>query len=202
MIAKSFGRVATLLTFALLLASSTLSYAQKIISLSSTQVGDLFSGTDAGALRNKLITLHSGKVGATGAAEQISFTEGSKSVRIEYASQLITYKAGNAEQITIKITENNVVNTINLVQYDNGQVGTLDGNNLSVRSLRGNYEDCINDLFGPGSACAACETKINNCMHSNLRVIKMLQCFIRSIDGSCVSCGVDYYTLYACVLLR
>lgn len=203
MISKCFGRLATFMLFALTLGNTSLLNAQKIISLSSSQAGDLLAGTEAGALRNKVIALNNGKTGALGAAEQLSFSEGGKSVRIEYASQLITYKGGNAEQITIKITENSLVNTINLVQYDNGQVGIIDGtSNLSVRSLSGNYEDCINDVFGPGSACAACKTKITNCMHSNLRLIKVLQCFLRSIDGSCIACGIHYSDLYTCVLLN
>ena len=203
MISKCFGRLAALMIIALTLANSSALNAQKLVTLNTTQAGELLAATDASALRNKLITLNSGKAGAVGTAEQLSFSQGGKSVRFEYASQLITYKGGNAEQITIKITENSIVNTINLVQYDNGQIGILDGtSNLSVRSLRSNIEDCLDSAFGAGSACAACETKIKTCFQNNTRVIRMLQCMLRSIDGNCISCGIDMYTISACFLVN
>lgn len=193
------GRPAALLTIAFFLTASL--FAQNTTALSLARANELLNQGNAGVLRNHLVSRLQATAGKISTSEKISVSSGSgKTLTCEIVSQLVSYKRESVEQITLNFTENGVTRTIDLVQYANGDLGVLEGEKLVTYSLASREQQCLEDLFGPGSNCAACLNKVNVC-RSNNRVVKILKCLLQNIDGSCIACGVDYYAISVCILL-
>lgn len=201
MITSFNGRRAALLTVAFLLAICSTTSGQSSSVIPNVRALELLSADDAGTLRTHLVSKLQGKPDKISTSERITISGNRKTVTCDIVSQLVTYKTGNLEQITVRFTEEGVTNSINLVQYANGELGVLEGGKLVTYSLASPQQTCLDALFGPGSNCATCRTKVNNCRNSSNRVVKILGCLLRNIDGSCLACGVDYYAISVCILL-
>lgn len=200
MISNFIGRRAALLSVAFFMAVSTFCFGQST-PIAATRAVELLSGGESGILRTHLLSTLKGKAEKINTSERFTAGAAGKQVVFDVVSQSITLRSGNVEQITIKITEAGITKSIDLVQYANDQLGTMQGGNLVTYSLKSREQDCLNQIFGPGSDCQACLAKVTTCRNSSTRITKILSCLLRSIDGSCLRCGIDYYTIYACILL-
>lgn len=201
MMTNFIGRSAALLTVAFFLAISVTASGQKSTPISLTRANELLTAGDAGILRDHLVSKLNGKLDKISTSERISIVVDRKAVELDIVSQLVSYKTGNIEQITASFTEDGVIKTINLVQYANGEVGVLEGDKLVTYSLASREQACLDQIFGPGSNCAACKSKVTACRNSSNRVVKILACLARNIDGSCFACGVSLSIISACILL-
>lgn len=202
MITKFTCHAVALLRVAFFLAITLQSFGQNSTPVSLSRANELLNSGDAGTLRNHLVSKLQATAGKVSTAEKITLSGHGKTVNCEIVSQLVSYKRENVEQIVVNFTESGVTRSINLVQYANGDVGVLEGDKLVTYSLASREQACLDELFGPGSNCATCKNKVNVCRTSNNnRVIKTLKCLLLNVDGSCLACGVDYYTLAACILL-
>ncbi|GEM_PF-5935832 len=196
------GRSAALLTVVFFLASFTTASGQRETTLTKAKRTELLNTVEAVNYRNHLVDKLGGKLNITdGASNAISVTGDGKTVICEIVSQFVTLRSGNVEQISIRITENNVVQEVNLVQYANGDLGTLEGDKLVTYTLSNTSAACVAALAGNGPSCTACRNKLNTCF-SNNRVVKIIGCLLRNFDGSCLSCGYQLDAIVACVLNR
>lgn len=202
MISNFNGRRATLLSVALLLAVFTNTFAQRVVNIPTATATELLKTGEAGILRSHLIDELKAKADPTiSTAQRITVSGSNRTVTSEVVSQFVTLKNEKVEQITVTFTEAGVTKSINLVQYANDKLGILQGGQLVTYSLATREQDCLNALFGPGSDCKTCETKINTCRNSSRRITKILSCLLQNIDGSCLRCGIDFYAISVCILL-
>ncbi len=198
MISKLICRNAAQITLAFFLAISFTASAQTVTTLTNLRAGDLLKTADAGTLRAHMVDQLKAKIMDQAVGER--FTAGARSITCELVSQNVMIGRDKVEQISLVYIESGVTRTLDFVQYANGDFGKLEGNKLVTYSLSSNRQECLNALFGAGSDCAACKTKVLSCLNSSPRLYKQLSCLLRSIDGSCLRCGVDYYLVMGCIL--
>ncbi len=200
MISKLIGRSAALLTVAFFMAISSLANGQTVTKLSANSVKQILISNDAGLLRSHLIDKLKGKINAGATGERFTVSGNGRSITTELVSQTVTIGKEKVEQISFIYKESGVTKTIDFVQFANGDLGKLKGNKLVTYSLASNRQACLDALFGPGSNCAACRTKVNNCISSSNRILKVLGCLLRSMDGACINCGIEYYMVVGCIV--
>lgn len=197
-------RRAALLSFAILFASCVSSFGQAVTTkaIPKAKRDQLLTTGEAGSYRSILLNKLGGRVEATGGvSENYSLIANGKSISCDLVSELVSLKSGNIEQITIKITEAGSVREFNLVQYANGDLGTLEGDKLVTYSLSNNSSACLDAQNGQGPSCTACRNKLNTCFGNN-RVVRIIGCLLKNFDGSCISCGYQVDVIVACVLER
>jgi hypothetical protein len=201
MISNFFGRNAALLTVAFFLAITATAFGQTASRIEAKLVDQLLTTNDAGILRRHLVDHLKGKVESTTATgEKFSITGSGRSITCELVSQTVVIGREKVEQISLVYKESGVTRSLDFVQYANGDFGKLEGAQLVTYSLSANRQACLNELFGPGSNCAACKNKVNACLANNTRLFKVYACLLRNIDGTCLACGVDYYLVLGCIL--
>jgi hypothetical protein len=147
-----------------------------------------------GSLQNFLISNLAGRLGTVTVSERFNFSNGS----LEIGSRKLITKQGTFDQITIKITEAGKTQFINVAQAADGKLSQLSGGQL-VAISGGNPLSCVSQLFGAASSCAACKTKITNCIAQNNTFLARARCVGRSFDGTCISCGVSLFAIYTCL---
>jgi hypothetical protein len=147
-----------------------------------------------GSLQNFLISNLAGRLGTVTVSERFNFSNGA----LEIGSRKVITRQGTFDQITIKITEAGKTQFISVVQATDGRLSQLNGGQL-VAISGGNPLTCVSQLFGAASACAACKTKITNCIAQNNTFLARARCIGRSFDGTCISCGVSLFAIYTCL---
>ena len=202
MIKHFIGRCAALLTVALLAATFTTVQGQTTTPIAKFMANQLLTSGDAAVLRTHLLDKLQGKIDpAAGTSEKTTLSVGGNSVTCEVVSQFITLKNERVEQISINTIQDGTSNTINLVQYANGDLGRLEGGNLVAYSLASRGRECLDELFSSNPNCTICKNKVNNCINRNTRVSRIALCLASNFDGSCISCGLTLTQILTCILL-
>lgn len=185
-------RFSALITLAFFTAINVTAFGQKSTPLATTRFNQLLTTGEAGSLRAELLKQPGATLGRKGVSESQSGTFNRKAVTVDIASQFISTREGEVEQVAIFINDGGQTKTLSLAQFSNGGFGRLVNGILEPYEQAAlNYETC---LFGSENAPAACEKcldQITECSNPNTAIASA--CMVGRLlnpVGACVRCGV------------
>lgn len=196
MITNFIGRSATLLMLAFFLAISTNSNGQTVKTLPTNLVDQL--------LREDLVdNLHSHLVGKLKAtvdknilAESINISANGQTLNCEILSQLVSYNREKLELVSLRFTQGAKVRVAALVQYANGDLAELQGNNLVTYSHTKEVKVCAGDA---GSECTACSAGGNAALARSAGIAQKISGFFKATKGNCLACYGDIDDVIECI---
>jgi hypothetical protein len=182
--------------FALFFCFIAAAQSQTVAVLPASKVEDITTSGNAGALRNHLLVTLNGKLEKTTLAENIVITGIDRKISADVIAQLVTLKSEKVELVCIRVSQGDRLSEFNLVQYANGTLSELQGNDLVAYSSTREVKGCVG---GGTSNCNTCTGAASGAITRNASIALKASGFLRSAKPNCLGCFGDIDDVLECI---